>query len=92
MLKDSEVISTPQNQYIFKSSILQVGFKRFIICLEQPELNLTIVSAQIRSDISEKRYFSNSESLQMLLWANQKQSIMKIPDMKYLFLKSFEII
>ena len=70
--------------------MVKVGLKKMIFEIKDPSLYVLVVSARMNEDVFEKKLFYPNESMCILQWAIQLQSVMKMPDIQYLMLTNFE--
>ena len=55
-----------------------------------PEIYAIVISAMLRSEVIEKNIFENLESIMILSVINEITAGIKIADLRYLMLNSFE--
>lgn len=74
------------------SQVMMIGQKRFNMSEDFPEQYVMVVSAILRKHVIEKNIFEQSESYSLLKKAMILIFGLRIPDLKFIVLNSFDDI
>lgn len=78
------------NLYFYKSDIVLCGNTKMILREEDPSMYVTITSCILRQEVFKKSIFNRSQAYEVLSQAQDLMMRMKIPNLRYLVLHSFE--
>ena len=73
------------------SRIVRVGIKKMALCIQDPKLFLIVISAKINDDLMAQDIFTMHESVKILEYTLQLACSLKVPDMQYIILNTFEM-
>ena len=78
------------NIYQFETKIANFGQRKFMLNRNNPEIYAVVISATLKKDVIEKNIFENMETIMILSVINEITAGIKIADLRYLMLNSFE--
>lgn len=78
------------NIYFYKSDIVLSGNMKMILKDDDQSMYITVTATILRQDIIAKEIFNRSQSYEVLNIAQDLMMRMKIPNLEYLVLNSFE--
>ena len=78
------------NIYQFETKIANFGQRKFMLRKDNPEIYAVVISATLKKEVIEKNIFENMETIMILSVINEITAGIKIADLRYLMLNSFE--
>jgi hypothetical protein len=76
--------------YTFESEVLKTGIKQFQLKKDSPKEFIIVLSAKFNDKVTEMGLFNLEEQNHIIRMAHELYLNMKIPDMRYCILNTFE--
>ena len=80
------------NIYSYRSKIVLCGNMKMILDKKDPEMFLTVTATVLRKNLIQKQIFNRSQAYEVVTLCQQLMMRMKIPDLEYLVLNSYDDI
>ena len=91
MLKPISLLDKDLNNlYEYETEFFCFGIKKQILHSKKSDIYVNIVSTRFKKQIVRSNLLENIEKIQILKQMNQMLSCMRIPDMKFILLNSFD--
>ena len=78
------------NVYTYKTEVVCMGSKKYELHETDTQQYAMVISACLRSKLVKERVFENHEAYMVLRRASDKMLGMKLPDMNYIIMNTFE--
>jgi len=78
------------NIYQYETQIASFGQKKYMLNPQNPEIYAIAIVAILKKEVLEKNIFENMETVMILTVINEITAGIKIADLRYLMLSSFE--
>ena len=85
MINESE----SQNMFTLESDVVKAGYKKFALHMEDPNLFIYVISAQLREQLIEDDSFTSQETYKMIWTIQELLVTMKIFDFQTILVNRF---